>query len=55
MPSASLASLAQKILFSFLTEAFVKKLLVISLNALSKRTTNTLDDELVKTVTEALR
>lgn len=47
-------ALIRPILFSFLTSRRVKELIVDLLEALSKKTENTLDDLAVKAVREAL-
>lgn len=47
-------AIIRPILFSFLTSTRVKKLIVELLEALSKKTENTLDDIAVKAVRDAL-
>ena len=47
-------AIIRPILFSFLTSHGVKKLIVDLLEALAKKTENTLDDFAVKTVKDAL-
>ncbi len=47
-------AIIRPILFSFLTSQRVKKLIVDLLEALAKKTENTLDDLAVKTVKDAL-
>ena len=46
--------LIQKFLATKLVTVILKKTLVVTLEHLAKRTTNTLDDEIVKVVKDAL-
>lgn len=50
-----LKSIAKSILSAFLTEAFIKEVIVFLLEKLAKKTDNTVDDELVAKIKEALQ
>jgi hypothetical protein len=49
-----LLKIGKSILLSLLTEKVMKKLVVLILEKLSEKTTNKVDDEMVKIVKEAL-
>jgi hypothetical protein len=52
--SGILANIGKKIVLSLLTEKVMKKLVVLLLENLAKKTDNKVDDEIVKVVKEAL-
>jgi len=49
-----LANVVTKILTGLLTETFIKKIIVLTLKSIAKKTDNKVDDELVQIVEEAL-
>ena len=51
----ALKSIGKALLSALLTEAFIKEIVTFLLEKLAQKTTNTVDDELVKKVKEALK
>ena len=49
-----LANVVTKILTGLLTETFIKKIIVLTLKSIAKKTDNKVDDELVQIVEEVL-
>lgn len=49
-----LTQIGKSVIMAFLTEAFIKALVIHFLEFLAKKTTNTVDNDLVRVVKEAL-